>query len=90
MNESNLSNIDLEKLEDNNHYTNTSAIGKSNLSLSRNLNNIFNDPVQKEYYLYLEEQKKKLIVVIDEVLEITQLYSLQCSELSSEINSLKM
>lgn len=62
---------------------------KSSLNISGNLDLIFDDPVKKEYYLYLDENHKKLSILFTELLDRIELNKLQNAELTTEITELK-
>lgn len=62
---------------------------KSSLNISGNLDLIFDDPVKKDYYLYLEENHKKLSRLLTELLDRIELNKLQNSELITEITEFK-
>ena len=62
---------------------------KYSLNISGNLDLIFQDPVKKDYYIYLDENHKKLSRLLTELLDRIELNNLQNNELTFEISELK-
>jgi len=62
---------------------------KYSLNISGNLDLIFQDPAKKDYYIYLDENHKKLSRLLTELLDRIELNNLQNNELTFEISELK-
>ncbi len=74
----------------NNNYLNSSkSVIENKNNYSRNLDLIFKDPIKKDYYFYLDENSKKLNILLSEIIDQIELYKLKNSELYMEIDEFK-
>jgi len=85
MKEKNNSDYDFEK-DNRRENANISIL---NISGNGNLDVLFDDPVKKDYYMYLDENHKKLLRLLTELLDRLELNKLQNTELDSEIIELQ-
>jgi len=74
--------------QNDNEIGNKSRLNISEIN-SKNLDKIFDDPIKKNYYLYLEDNAKTLRDLLDELMARLELNNLQNSELTTEITQLK-